>query len=240
MPAMNKSIIIVTSFLSLICQSYMAGDDNCNGYYPTKAGTVYEISSYNGNDKLTGVAKYGISDAVTAGDTLILSVSGAWNDNNGKPLHTSSFKVKCLHSTVFMNMSNMGLLDPKQTFPGKGSVTMQGDYLNIPSNPHPDEVLKSGTLTIILDHTRKKDTIPWLITSTISNRRVEKMEKITTPAGTFNCVKITYDVSTFTIFVVKSHVAEWYALNTGIVRSERYSEDGQIQGYSVLTSISGN
>ncbi|NNM95010.1 MAG: hypothetical protein HKL88_06055 [Bacteroidia bacterium] len=237
---MGNLFFISALAFPLIFSPVTSGDGTCNGYFPVKQGTTYEISNYSPADKLTGTSKCTIEGVANAGDTTILSMLGNWYDTKGVQIFSTHFKVKCTGGLVLLNMEDMGLLDPKQTFTQKGSVTMRGDYLDIPGKPAPGEKLKNGKLIISLDGGRKKDTNRWVITSKLCNRRMEKKETVTTPAGTFSCIKITYDVSTYTIFDVKSHVAEWYALNTGMVRSERYSEDGQLQGYSVLTSISGN
>lgn len=237
---MRKLLASFVFICALLLNSFTLGGGDCSGYYPVKEGTTFEISSYSAKGVLTGTSKCTIGKDSTAADTLILLISGAWSDAKGKEMRTTDFNVKCVNGVIFLNIGNMGLDDPKQTYSQNAKVIMQGSYLNIPNNPTPGQKLLNGTLTTMLISKNRRQSQPWTITSTISNRRVEKMEKITTPAGTFNCIKITYDVSTFTIFSVKSHVAEWYALGSGMVRSERYSEAGELQSYSVLTSISGN
>ena len=71
----------------------------------------------------------------------------------------------------------------------------------------------------------------------ITNRKVEAVENITTPAGTFECYKITYDVATKMMINVKMKATEWYAKNVGMVKSESYTSDGKLAGSTLLTGL---
>ena len=76
------------------------------------------------------------------------------------------------------------------------------------------------------------------MTVTTQNRKVEAEEKITTPAGTFDCLKITYDMVSKIGFVkVQGSSVEWYSPGTGTIRSESYNKRGKLTGYSVLEEI---
>lgn len=75
------------------------------------------------------------------------------------------------------------------------------------------------------------------ITVNIINRKVEGTEEITTPAGTFSCVKISYDVVVKSIMKISSKVIDWYAKDVGVVRSENYRSNGKLTGYSIMTDL---
>jgi hypothetical protein len=66
---------------------------------------------------------------------------------------------------------------------------------------------------------------------------VDAIEDVTTPAGTFNCVKISYDIETKTFMTMRASGIEWYAKDVGVVRSESYNGKGKLTGYSVLNDI---
>jgi hypothetical protein len=114
-------------------------------------------------------------------------------------------------------------------------VKITGDMLDIPSNPIAGQKLKDGTLNIALSSEGGPAFMNTTIT--ITNRKVEGIETITTPAGTFECVKISYDVETKMLFTIHTHAVEWYAKNTGMVRSENYNSKGKLDGYTVLTAF---
>ena len=71
----------------------------------------------------------------------------------------------------------------------------------------------------------------------ISNRKVEAAENLTTPAGTFECYKISCDVAIKMMINVKTKSIEWYAKGVGMVKSESYNTDGKLMGSNVLTSF---
>jgi hypothetical protein len=71
----------------------------------------------------------------------------------------------------------------------------------------------------------------------VSNRKVIGQEKITTPAGTFECVKLSQDVKTKMIVNVEASSVDWYAEEIGLVRSESFNTSGKLLGYSELTKV---
>jgi hypothetical protein len=73
-------------------------------------------------------------------------------------------------------------------------------------------------------------------TITVSNRKVEGMEKVTTAAGTFDCVKISEDVEFKTIIKFQVNTVSWYSKEVGLVKSESYRK-GKLMGSTELSSI---
>lgn len=72
----------------------------------------------------------------------------------------------------------------------------------------------------------------------LSNGRVEGFESVTTPAGTFNCLKVSYRAQyKVMLFSEKSYVTEWYAPNVGLVKRQETDKKGNLLYDSVLTRI---
>ena len=79
------------------------------------------------------------------------------------------------------------------------------------------------------------------MTIKILNRKVESKESITTPAGTFSCFKITYDMESSTKIMgmntnVKLSSIDYLAEGIGVVKTESYDKKGELSGYSLLTA----
>lgn len=75
------------------------------------------------------------------------------------------------------------------------------------------------------------------LNSRVYNRKVTSSEKITTPAGTFDCMVVEEDSEVKMMgmnFVV--HTKNWYSLGVGCVRTESYRKD-KLEGYSVMTKF---
>jgi len=115
-------------------------------------------------------------------------------------------------------------------------IQVDAEYLEFPSNMKKGDELKDGIMTVTVSTSVM--TIA-NIKVEISERLVDGIEKITTPAGTFTCTKISYNVFTKVGFVkVSTNVTEWYAKGVGIVKSESYNKkNGKYLGKSVLTKF---
>lgn len=63
-------------------------------------------------------------------------------------------------------------------------------------------------------------------------------ETITTPAGTYNCVKYSSDTEvSSTMFKSKSKSTMYMAKNVGMVKMESYDDKGKLQSKQLLTSF---
>jgi len=71
----------------------------------------------------------------------------------------------------------------------------------------------------------------------ITNRKVEAREEMTTPAGTFDCFKMSYDIETKMMVKVQSKAVQWFTEDVGMVKSESYNKNGKLVGYSLLTDL---
>jgi len=113
-------------------------------------------------------------------------------------------------------------------------MKMEGGALEIPASMKAGDVLKNGDMK--MSFSSGGMTI-MNITMNISNRKVDAVESITTPAGTFECYKISYDVAMKMMMNMKSKGVEWYAKGVGMVKNETYSSDGKLLGSNVLTAL---
>jgi hypothetical protein len=113
-------------------------------------------------------------------------------------------------------------------------MKLEGGSLELPSSMKAGDLLKNGDMKISFSNNGMN---VMSITIVVTNRKVEAIETVTTPAGTYECYKITYDLATKMMINVKTKAAEWYAKGVGLVKSETYSLDGKLMGSSVLNSI---
>ena len=79
-----------------------------------------------------------------------------------------------------------------------------------------------------------------MVTMTIEivNRVVESIEEVTTPAGTFECFKLNYDVKSKIGFIKQNYKnSVWYAKGIGAVKTETYDKKGKLDGTTLLTKF---
>ena len=129
------------------------------------------------------------------------------------------------------------LLDPASMSAYESmDVKVTGDNLELPLNSGPGTELADGGVTATISSGGVKILT---LSVNLTNRKIQARETVETPAGSFECIKYTYDARTEMGFV-KMDISgiEWYNRKHGTIRSESYDKKGKLSGYTVLESIS--
>lgn len=129
-----------------------------------------------------------------------------------------------------------------QTLEAFKDMTMkaEGGNLEIPFSAAVGSWLPDATMHMdIIDKGQSFATID----ITITDRRVEAKEDVTTPVGVFSCVKISYNsetkMKTMGIGVpMNLHSVTWYSKKVGMVKSDSFSRDMKPMGSRILTEVS--
>ncbi len=218
--------------LSLVAQALcvlVVQSQDCTYYFPVKQGTSLEMKTYDAKDKVTGTIKQ-----VVIGKTEnSVKFNSEFLDKSGKSVSKGDYEVKCQNGEFVVDMGsfirNMDMSGYKDM-----NVKVETDDMSIPANPQPGQQLKNGEVRM-----KVSNEVMTLLNMTIkiTNRKVEGFEDITTPAGTFKCLKITYDIETKMMFTSRSKVTEWISQKVGLVKSEAYSEKNKLLSYTLLTML---
>lgn len=221
----------VLSLLTVISTITLNAQDCANGIY-FKEGSSFEMQSFNAKDKLQSSVTHVIKEVRSNGASMDATLISKVMDDKGKPVGESEYEVKCNNGIYEVNMNKF--MDPAamKSFE-EMQVTIEGNNLEMPAQATAGTKLNDGNLKIIIE-----GPFPMTNTVDITNRTVEGNESITTPAGTFDCIKISYDVNAKFVVKVKSRVEEWYSPGTGVVLSKNYDSKGKLQGYTQLTKLS--
>ncbi len=226
---MKKVFFIVVIF---IFPCYFSLAQECTFYYPKTEGAKLEYTSYDGKDKVTGSSTQTIKNVTEDAGAVSATIEVQSFDKKGKELGTKTFGVKCENGVYSVDMKSF--MDPETMAAYEEmEVKVNSNNLDIPSNLKEGDVLEDGKLEITV---YSEGMRIMGLTTEITQRKVEEKEQITTDAGTFDCFKITYTITTKTMFSVRVEAAEWIAENVGTVKSENYSR-GKSIGYSLLTGI---
>jgi hypothetical protein len=230
---MKTSLKLLSSLTALFFSVTVSAQD-CELYFPAKEGTVTEMKSYDAKGKLTGTSKTTIlrNTAISGGVEITAGIE--YFSEKNEPVFTTEYMVRCEKGDFTVDMKNlmgasMGAYKDMQ-------IDVTGDKLKLPKNPAAGDMLNGGTMVVKISS--PGSPVGMTMTTNISNRKVDALEKLTTPAGTFDCVKISYDMDTKMMFSIKSHVVEYYAKNVGMVKSESFDKKGKSMGYTLLTGQS--
>jgi hypothetical protein len=210
----------------------------CNAFYPIKENVKYEYEMYDKKEKLSTKMTHAFKDIKGSGDNMSATLTQELFDaKKGDKIATSDLHWKCENGILHFDMKSMNLMmdNTQQMNLGDGgmSVDVTGDQLDLPSDLSVGQTLKDvsynikmtmGTLTVMNR------------TYHIKDRKVESQENLTTPAGTFDCYKVTF---TTTDDKGRGNIksALWYAKDAGLVKSENYDDKGKMTARQILTAV---
>jgi len=223
-----KKLISVSLVMIFIGISIVKSQD-CTFYFPSKPGTVMVVNHYKDKDKLTGTSKTKILEATGSA----IKFSGEYYNDQNKLVNSGDYEVKCKNGEFVVDMSSFTRNMPILNNPNM-KVDIQIDTLSIPSDLKPGMQLKDGAVRMTMTNA---GVAMMKITIKIINRTVVDFEDVTTPAGTFNCAKITYDVESEGMMSTHTKAVEYVCRHAGVVKTESHDSNGKLLSYSLLNSI---
>lgn len=231
MKIMRKFTLI---FVLLLGVGPIFSQVNCHPYLPQVKGSIWEVTNYNKKGKVTGRNTYELIDKIENGDEITFTVSSKAYDKKDKIIFDNTFEAKCVGGKFELNMAYKLEGSMMESFKNM-EFTMDASEFEIPPiDATVGTELPDGSLVVEMD---ESGPIKMKMTVEVTNRKVEAKEKITTAAGTFDCLVLTQNISTKMMVRMKNKSKEWYAENVGMVRTETYNKRGKLMGYSELTKI---
>jgi hypothetical protein len=216
---MKKALLVVVCFL--ITAKLLAQD--CSQYVYLQKNKTIESTAYNQAGAVMRRNVAYISDVSTVNGTTTATASSESFDKDGKSRGKRNITYKCTGGSFSMDMnSNM---------PQMGNAKFSATFMEYPAGmkvgDHFNDVETQSQMTI--------GSRTMNMSTKITGRQVVGKETITTPAGTWQALKITYKTTTtmeggpMAPQTIES--TEWYVPNFGIVQF-------QVFGMTVkLTSI---
>ncbi|WP_321437331.1 hypothetical protein [uncultured Bacteroides sp.] len=204
-------------------------------FFPSKEGTVLVYKTFDKKDKQTNTMKYTITHLKTNGDNMDITYLCESMDSKDKLIFKDEITVHKIGDKLYFDMSkfiNKAAFQKDGEIPANVEIT--GNNMEIPSNPTPGEALPDANVVMAM----KMGIITMKMSAEVTNRKVESIEDITVTGGTFNCYKFTSDVNTSGFgFKMKVKSAEWYAKGIGVVKSESYDKNGNLQSRTELMEV---
>ena len=203
----------------------------CNTFYHFNMGKKWEMESYSDNGKKTGRIVQEIVQFDQSGSGYEATIHQEIYDKKDKMTMDHEFEVTCKDGVMYFDMNKF---IPQSAMQGLGDMEfkLEGDNLQLPSNLSVGQVLPDASMRM-----SAQGAMPFNMSFTMFDRRVEAKESITTPAGTFECYKMTYKTKMKTVVGTETAGVEWIAEGIGAVKSESFSRNGKSTGYTLLTKI---
>ena len=213
----------------------------CNSFYPLKENVRYEYDHFDRKEKLSLRMSQTVRNITGSGTNMSATLfQEMFDPKKGDKIASSEHVWKCEDGTLHFDMKSMALnMDNiQQMNMGEAgwSLDVTGDALDLPTDLQVGQTLKDVSYHI-------KMTMSGVNimnrTFNVKERKVESQESVTTPAGTFDCYKVTFiTVSEGGIGSGTIKTAMWYAKDAGLIKAENYKEDGKLIGRQVLAKLS--
>jgi len=230
-----KRLIFTSFILTVFLFNALAQD--CSFYFPTKVGTIVTTTYYDKKGKENSKLHQKVLDYKEGDNFQEVKVQNRTEAQGSEDVPDSllihEFTIRCENGDFNVNWdAYMGsTLDKYQGM----DLEVSSENLSIPSNLKEGQTLPDATIDVkVVNQGMKLLTIHMII----KNRKVAGFEKVTTPAGTFDCVKLTNDAETKMGFIkITTSTAQWMAEGVGVVKTENYDKKGKLENYSLVTEI---
>jgi hypothetical protein len=227
---MNRFLIIAIAFFGLI--NTAQSQTGCSKFYPFKEGTKAELTSYDKKGKVAAIVNYTILDKKQIPEGEVVTMKSSVNDEKGNLIAETEYDVTCDGTKISIDYNSMVSPMMMEQFQNM-EYDISGIDLEIPNNLSVGQELPDAEMNMKIS----MSGINMNMDLTITNRKVIGKEDVTTPAGTFSCFVITYDMTTKMGMTQTSNSKQWIAEGVGMVKQEDYQR-GKVSSSSVLTKFS--
>ncbi len=221
-----KRIFLIGAFVFFTLATYA----QCNQYYNVKEGTNWTTSNFNAKGKLQGktIQKVTAYKELSNGFEATLEITSV--DKKGEQTTIGSSTITCKDGVLFFDLNKMF---PQEQMKGMEGfeMTVNGTNLELPSNLSTGQELKDANIVITINGPMVMN-----FKVDITERKVIGEETLKTPAGSFDCFKISQKILMKTIMKMEMRSTEWFAKEVGMVKSESYDKNGKLKFYTILTS----
>lgn len=228
-----KSIFSVF-IMSIACTTVIFAQDCGQSFYAMKEKTKISMANYDAKGKLTGTSETTVKSVQSAANGFVATMEVNAKNEKGKPtVEAKNFDVSCENGTIKLDIGSMYLNDMAAQMKGM-DLKISGAGLDIPATLSEGQTLSDGDSEIKMG---SNGMTFMTMKFSIKNRKVEKKEKITVAAGTYEAYKITYDMDMKVMFKRSIKAVQWLVPSVGMVKSETYNSKGELEGTTEMTKF---
>lgn len=214
-----------------------AAAQNCGGYYYLKQNGEVQVTAYDRKAQAGSVITYTVSGVEQTPKGLQAKLHSSVRDPQGREEAAAEGVIRCEGGRLLVDMQTFlpaGSLDQFRDM----DIKTEPSYLVYPDSMHSGQQLPDGRFHMDVSRNGSKYAE---VDYEITGRRVEGQESVTTPAGTWECFRISYEammrIKIGIGIPVRSRVTEWYAPGFGPVKAVQFDKKGKTMGRSELTAV---
>lgn len=225
--------------ICLLATASLVLAQDCAGYYYLTEN-AFEMTSFDRKDKATSVVTYTVSNVSRENGDVSAEFQSEAKDSKGKVVTQGSGKYKCSGGVIYLD-ARVSLPSAQMEAYKDMDVTADEAYIAYPANMSEGQTLPDGSYSMTVSRNGSAFSE---ITYKVVNRKVEGKEKISTPAGTWDCWRIRSE-GQFKATIANSGIGfpfnfattEWFAPGFGIVKTETENKNGKMAGYTLITAL---
>uniref|UniRef100_UPI0026314F57 TapB family protein n=1 Tax=uncultured Eudoraea sp. TaxID=1035614 RepID=UPI0026314F57 len=189
-------------------------------------------TSYNGKGKNQGTISYTVTNVIDEGSTSSATMVMTYMDDKGKEAFTSEFTYSCTGNIVTIDYESLMSNQMLQQFDDM-EMEVSGTDIELPNDLEVGQELPDANIIMKISMSGMNMNS----TMDMVNRKVEKQESVTTPAGTFDCYVIYSENQSKMMMVNQNFPSRlWLAKDVGMVKQESFNKNGKLMTSTVLTN----
>ena len=219
------------------------GPAACNKLVFFQPGAEIKTRSYDATGKLMGSQVTKIKEVKNEGGMSVAYVEASDTITFDKHITNMKYNYKCDGKSIYFDLASL----LHSTAP-EGNTSFEGSVMEYPIAITAGQTLPDATGTMKMEKNGKTTTMKYHY----KDRKVTGMENVTTPAGTWNCFRITNGVDVEVDFPgmsdkakkmmanmtnqMKSTGITWFSPDLGIVKMELY-QNGKLVSKNEIVSV---
>lgn len=226
-----KKVLLVITLILFIAPLSMA-QTACSQYYVLEDGVTYQYTNYNKKGKEDGTFTYTVKDVEGGGDSVSATMTMQMTDKKGNS-YDSEYGISCEGDAVKIDFKSLMNEQMMSQF-GDVEVDMSGTDIVLPNNLSVGQELDDANIEMKM----KMGGMNMNMNVETVNRKVEKKETITTPAGEFPCYVIYSEHKSKMMMANQTFPSRiWLAEGVGMIKQETYNKKGDLASYMELTKF---
>jgi hypothetical protein len=213
---------------------YTVATAQCNTFFPLKENVKYQYDHYDKKDKLSMRTVQWLKNISGAGNSMKATLVQEMIDvKKNSTITSTEADWSCENGTLHFAINNVAFENVNAN--SAMSVDISGDKMDIPSAFEVGQQLRDLTYHIKMG---MSGMTVMNRSYNVKDRKVEAEEKITTPAGTFDAFRVSFTTTSeggIGSGTIKTLI--WYSKDVGMVKTENYSEKGNLLSRQILSKI---
>lgn len=206
---------------------------NCSKFYPLEEGSSFQYTMYDKKGKPDGTTDYTVTKVSDQGGQTAATMQMQFRDKKGKEILSSDYGFTCTGKGIKIDYNSLmpkGMLNQYEGM----EYNITGTDIEVPNDLSVGQTLDDATMSMAVSMAGIKINID----VNMINRKVEKEESVTTPAGTFDCYVIYGDTESKMMGATRVFPNRlWLSEGVGMVKQETYKKDGDLMSSMALTEF---